>query len=278
MKKKTRRLLTAVLLAVFAVSTALAARDTLRSSREKAANAALAEQVRALEAETPPPPAPESSAPPAPDAPDAEPEEPPSPYAESGVLRQYDPLYEQNGDMAGWLRVDGTAIDYPVMYTPDDVEHYLRRAFDGGYALGGTLFLGAPWSPDAPYAIIFGHHMKDGSMFGGLVDYASADFAAEHPVIRFDTLTERREYEIAAAFYSRVYTNKDANVFRYYQYTDLSDEETFEEYVAQCKAAALYDTGVEPRYGDRLLALSTCSYHTKNGRFVVLARQVAPEE
>ena len=82
-------------------------------------------------------------------------------------------------------------------------------------------------------------------------------------------------YEVLAAFYSEIYPVDAEGVFRYYEYADLSDPERFTEYVEQAKAAALYDTGIAAQYGDRLLTLSTCSYHTDNGRFVVVARKAA---
>lgn len=124
--------------------------------------------------------------------------------------------------------------------------------------------------------IVYGHHMKNGTMFGSLGRYKKASYFRDHPVICFDTLTEEGAYEILGVFYSRVYTDADEGVFRYYQYTDLTAEEAFDAYVRQVKAASLYDTGVEAVYGDKLLTLSTCSYHTENGRFVVVARQSVP--
>ena len=81
----------------------------------------------------------------------------------------------------------------------------------------------------------------------------------------------RSKYDILAAFYSKVYSIEEENVFRYYQYTDLSDPEQFEQYVQQVKAASLYETGITAAYGEQLLTLSTCSYHTEDGRFVVVA-------
>ena len=161
------------------------------------------------------------------------------------------------------------------MYTPSDTEYYLHRAFDGSYAASGSLFLGEGWTADANHAIVYGHNMKNGTMFGELDRYQSLEYARDHPDIRFDTLREERTYTVLAAFYSRAYGPGDTNAFRYYQYTDLSDEETFEEYLAQVRSAALYDTGAEVQFGDRLLTLTTCSYHRKNGRFVVVACQKA---
>lgn len=257
--------------AVFVVCTGLLFRDLRSARQEEQANLRLAGQVHQVEEQVKPVPGP-------PSAPEAEPEPPPPRYAESGVLLQYDPLWRQNPDMAGWLRIEGTSIDYPVMYTPDSPEYYLRRAFDKSRAISGSLFLGEGWTPEGVHAIIYGHDMRNNTMFGALAGYASEDYAREHPLIRFDTLTQEREYEVLAAFYSRVYTDKDKNVFRYYQYGDLSDPERFASYVEQALAASLYQTGVEAAWGDRLLTLSTCSKkYTEDGRFVVVAREVSRE-
>ena len=180
--------------------------------------------------------------------------------------------------MAGWISIVGTPLNYPVMFTPDEPEYYLRRGFDGQEALSGSLFIGEGCTPDWNHVIIYGHHMKDGSMFGTLPDYASADYWQQHPTIHFNTLAEPGEYEVLAAFYSRIYEPEEAGVFRYYQFTDLSDPEQFSAYIQQARASALYDTGVAAAYGDRILTLSTCSYHTEDGRFVVIARQKDTQE
>ena len=95
----------------------------------------------------------------------------------------------------------------------------------------------------------------------------------EHKTITFNHISEKNEYEVIAAFYSMVHP-MDTEGFRYYQYTDLSDADVFNEYMENVKALALYDTGICAEYGDEILALSTCSYNTKNGRFVVIAKRM----
>ncbi len=185
----------------------------------------------------------------------------------------YEALAAENPDFTGWLSIPGTVVDYPVMWTPEDPEYYLRRAFDGSDAVSGSLFIGAGCEPEGAHVIVYGHNLKDGSMFGSLSGYKSADYAAAHPVIRFDTLTRSGEYRVLAVFYSHAYLPGEEG-FRYYRYTDLSAREDFEAYVREAKAAALYDTGTAAEYGDRLLTLSTCSYHREHGTFVVVA--VAP--
>ncbi len=85
---------------------------------------------------------------------------------------------------------------------------------------------------------------------------------------------EQREYAVLAAFYSRIYYDYETDVFRYYNYFDLTDPAVFDDYVRQVKARRLYDTGLSAEYGDELLTLSTCSHHTEEGRFVLVAKRI----
>lgn len=190
---------------------------------------------------------------------------------ETGILKPYLPLYEQNHDLFGWIQIPGTKINYPVMCTPGDMEYYLRRAFDGSPSKGGTPFLDTVTPQDGYLYIIYGHNMKNKTMFGRLSEYAKKKYWEKHPLIYFDTLYEQQTYEIAAAFYSKVSMTEEEEGFRYYEYKDLSDEQVFEEFKEQVEAAALYDTGISLNYQDTVLLLSTCSYHTEEGRFVVVA-------
>ena len=187
-------------------------------------------------------------------------------------LPQYAWLYEQNPDFFGWLRIDGTNIDYPVVYTPKEPEYYLHRDFYGNFSGSGCLFLGDGYVEQGGNTIIYGHHMRDGSMFAGLLSYAVQEFARDHSVIYFDTLYEEGVYETAAAFYCSI--EEDDQAFPYYAYPDLTQEDVFYDYVNRIIAESVIDTGVEFCFGDELLLLSTCSYHKDNGRFVVVARKV----
>lgn len=192
--------------------------------------------------------------------------------------RNYQPLVQENSHLAAWLIIEGTEVDYPVLFTPSDPEYYLHKAFDGSYAVSGSLFIGANCVPDGTNIIIYGHQMKDGSMFGSLDSYAEEYYAREHPEILYDLIQpdgsyERLTFEVMAAFYSRVYQVDEKDVFRYYYGTDLSDPENFQSYVEEAVSASLYNLGVTAEYGDRLMTLSTCSYHTDDGRFVVVARE-----
>lgn len=208
------------------------------------------------------------------EAPAAVPEE----NAASGqeILPRYQALYQENPDLAGWIRIEGTRIDYPVMFTPEDVEYYLHRAFDRTEADAGTPFIGAGCSlePRSDNLVLYGHNMKNGTMFHDLLEYAQEDFWREHPVIAFDTLYQTGEYQVAAAFYTEIYPEDAEGAFRYYTFTDLSGPQQFAAFWEQVESLALYDTGLEAEYGDQLLTLSTCSYHAEQGRFVVVAKRV----
>ncbi len=252
-----RRLALLLLTAALLVSGGLLGRDLVRARGEREAYQALARRVH----ETPSPAG-------------EGPEQPPEAAAlQKETHSPLGALAQENPDLAGWLSIEGAAIDYPVMWTPEEPEFYLRRAFDKSDAVSGSLFIGEGCAPDDPHVIIYGHNMRDGSMFGALSGYAEEDYAAAHPVIRFDTLDRAGEYRVLAAFYSHAYTPGEEG-FRYYRYTGLSRREGFEDYVRQAREASLYDTGTRAEYGDRLLTLSTCSYHQENGTFVVVA--VAP--
>ena len=187
----------------------------------------------------------------------------------------YAAVYEQNNDFVGWISIDGTVIDYPVMQTPDDPEYYLERGFDRTYNGYGVPFVQSNCDIDhSDNLVIYAHHMKDGSMFAGLCDYTDEEFYKEHKTIRFDTLSEFGEYEIVAVFKTVVYSEEG---FKYYEFVD-GDEAKFDAYIAKCRELELYDTGVTAEYGDRLITLSTCEYSRSNGRMVVVAKRIVSEE
>ena len=198
---------------------------------------------------------------------DEQPEEKPA------MLQQYVGLYEENRDLVGWLSIEGMKIDYPVMQNGDD-KYYLHRDFYGNDSKYGCLYVRKQADLDAgTNFIIYGHNMKDGSMFGDLDRYLEESFYKEHPTVSFDTLYEERTYEILAVFRSQVY-NADDDVFKYYQFYEADTQEEFEDFYGNIKALSLYDTGVEAEFGDTFLTLSTCAYHVKDGRLVVVAKRM----
>lgn len=159
------------------------------------------------------------------------------------------------------------------MYTPEAPEYYLRRAFDGSNSYSGTPFLGEGCNLESDCLIVYGHNMKNDTMFGTLDNYADSDFQMAHPTLTLTTAQEVRTYEIFAAVETRVlYT--DESGYRYYDHAGDLSETDFAALIDWLKDTALYDTGVTPSYGEQLLILSACSYQTENGRFLVAARSV----
>lgn len=182
----------------------------------------------------------------------------------------YEGLYKQNPHFLGWIRIDGTAVDYPVMYAPNQPDFYLRRDFFGNSSRHGVPYLEELCAPGmSNNLIVYGHNMKDGSMFHDLLNYADRDFWESHQTIRFDTMEEFGTYQIMTVF---LY-DAEWDPFKYHCYTDM-DECDFEVYLEECRERSLYDTGVTAEYGDELLTLSTCEYSHENGRFVVVAKRI----
>lgn len=188
------------------------------------------------------------------------------------ILGKYAGLYGENQDLVGWLSIEGMEIDYPVMQNEDD-EYYLHHDFYGEDSKYGCLYVRNRADLDGgTNFIIYGHNMKDGSMFGDLDLYLKESFYKEHPVISFDTLYEERTYDIIAVFRSQVY-RADDEVFKYYQFYEADTQEEFEDFYDNIKKLSLYDTGVEAAFGDTFLTLSTCAYHVPDGRLVVVAKR-----
>ena len=192
------------------------------------------------------------------------------------VLPQYLDLWKENKDLWGWLTIPGTPIDYPVMFTPEEPEFYLHKAFDKSYAYSGSLFIGEGCYPPRSHVIIYGHNMENDSMFSTLPYYWDEEYYKLHKTITFDTIIQEGTFQVMAAFYSQAYQEDAEGVFRYHLYPDLEEPEVFEEYVRKAKENSLYDTGVTAEYGQRILTLSTCSYHVTDGRFAVIAVEVVP--
>jgi len=190
------------------------------------------------------------------------------PVIHSGLLA----LHEKNPDCVAWITIEGTVIDYPVMYRPGQKNYYLHRDFNGKHVSAGALFIAENCDPDSSdNVIIYGHHMNSGKMFAALNKYKKQSFYEEHSRIVYETLNGPETYEIMFAFTTPVYTGHD---FEYYAFSKANSAEEYDAYVSACRERALYDTGVTAQYGDKLLTLSTCEYSQKNGRMVVVARKI----
>lgn len=194
---------------------------------------------------------------------------------EDKVLTKYKALFLKNKNLIGWIKIDDTIIDYPVMQSVNgNGEFYLNHDFDGNEDRNGTLFMDNACDALKPSdnLIIYGHNMKSGQMFGSLTAYKSESFYRKHNVVKFDTIFEEGSYDVAFAFESRVYSEAEIT-FKYYQFIEPNSKEEFDSAIRSMKEMSIYDTGVEVEYGDKLLTLSTCDYDEANGRFVVICKK-----
>ena len=183
-------------------------------------------------------------------------------------------LRDQNSDFIGWISIEDTKLDFPVMYAPNNKDFYLRHDFNKEYSVYGVPYLDEKTTLGAndqsENLVIYGHNMKTGTIFGCLTGYKEAGYYQQHPYVQFDTVYGDGTYEVFAAFSIDVAADTS---FVYNQYVDM-DEETYNAYVEEVISRSDVDTGIRPVYGEQLLTLSTCEYSSDNGRYVVVARRV----
>ena len=260
-KRKIRFLLLAILLsAVFVVSGIQIYGELAARQKEKNEFEELAALVEASQPDSMPWPDMEPE-----DGEEAMPEpEATEPAGAEEALRDLSALFARNGDCIGWLSIPDTAVDYPVMHTPENPQKYLRRSFYGEYSVSGVPFLDSRCSLGGDNLIIYGHNMKNGSMFAGLRGYTDSDFRAEHGQVELQTADGLTVYEVFAV----VKTN---NVDPWYAFTTAENEEAYGEAVRAMLAQAAYTSGTVPEYDQQLLTLSTCYGSSKSGRLLVIA-------
>lgn len=198
------------------------------------------------------------------------------PNIDDTVLFEYQPLYEINRDMVGWIQIEGTAIDYPVVQSPYESNFYLRRNFYKENATCGTIYVREACNVNQPSdnVTVYGHNMRNGTMFADLHKFEKKSFWENHRYVNFDTLNEYRTYEIFAVFKTTADLTKG---FSYHIYDTFATEKAFNEYISTCKNLSrrdFYDTGITPTYGEKLLTLSTCDKSISDGRLVVVCRLV----
>ncbi len=195
------------------------------------------------------------------------------------VLPEYEAILAENQDFAGWITIEGTRVDYPVMLTKSDADYYLTRNFNGQNDINGTLFMDARTNlgQRSTNIIIYGHNMKSGEMFGGLKKYLEEDYWSGHKQISFDTIYEKGTYEIFAVCLAQVqYQNTKG--FRYYDFIQADSEEEFQEFLDNIEQLSVFTVTDMPVYGDRLLTLSTCNNYVEDGRLFLVAKECTDAE
>lgn len=190
------------------------------------------------------------------------------------LMEEVKELQKENEDVKAWIKINDTNINYPVVQANDN-DYYLYRNYKKENSNYGSIFIDSKSNIENPNSniIMYGHNMKDGSMFKDLLKYADEEYFNNHKYIEFVTNTSSSTYEIMAVFKSRIFYKNEKNVFRYYQCTNLNNEQDYNYYVNNCKELSLYDTGVNAEYGEQIITLITCEYSSENGRMVVVAKK-----
>lgn len=189
------------------------------------------------------------------------------------VLDEYEDLYAQNNDLAGWISV-GEKINYPVMKCAEDENFYLHNDFNKQESMYGALYLSEESEiGQRGINVIYGHCLKNGDMFGSLKEYLDADYLEANKIIEIDSLYEKMQYEVVAVFKSQIFMSDD-DVFKYYSYKGDISEDRFNDYLNGVSDIADYYNFEDVKYGDSLIELVTCNYHVKNGRLVVLCKKI----
>ena len=190
------------------------------------------------------------------------------------VLREYAEVYQMNRDFIGWLHIEDTIIDYPVVYRPKNRNYYLRRSFEGKSSTRGCLYIREECDPVTPSdnGTIYGHRMRDGTMFADLAKFMDKKFFETHQTFTFDTLFEHHTYQIVTVFLTTAYA---VDSYPYHLFTNAVSEADFDDFINTCKSMQFYDTGVSAVWGDKLITLSTCDKSIENGRLVVIAKRIA---
>lgn len=180
-------------------------------------------------------------------------------------------LFRDYPDMVGWLSIDGTRLDYPVMQTPESPNYYLRRDMDGAYDFYGVPYMNEACDlQDSDNLIVYGHSIDNGDVFGSLLQYSAQDYFDRHPVIDLYTREGLRQYTVLGAFITDV-TPETGDSFAYNDFICAGSRTAYDSFVANVRARAYYPTDTAAAYGDQLLTLSTCEYTLPDGRFVVVA-------
>lgn len=170
-------------------------------------------------------------------------------------------LAEINSDIMGWIYIEGTKINYPVVQEENN-RYYLNRLFDGSYNASGCIFLDCRSSSDFSdrHSIIYGHHMKDNSMFAGLVQYKKQAFYDEHPVALLVTPEAYYKIQFFSGYVSDTWSDAwDLNI----------DEAEFAGWLNDLQDKSCFEASATPAMTDRIITLSTCSYEFDSAKFVL---------
>lgn len=251
--------LAVLLVCGYMVGSELLSRQKEKEDFEQLAELIAVEKSTASPAPTGSPPADKQPGPAATSSPDSQ--------ESQEQRRDLSQLFAMNEDFVGWLCIPDTDINYPVMYTPNDPEKYLRRDFQGEYSESGVPFLDFRCSLDSENVIIYGHNMMNGTMFAALQGYVQGDFCKAHPIVEFQTADGCAEYQVFAVAW--VKSNDE-----WYKFVGANSAKDFNSAVEKIIGEALFQVGSSPEFDTQILTLSTCYDSAHNGRLLVLAAKL----
>lgn len=192
------------------------------------------------------------------------------------VQESFGALLALNPETVGFLEIEGM-LSLPVVQRQNDNEYYLDHSFEGAKAQEGALFLDGMnrLVPEDDCLIVYGHNMKNKTMFGRLSAYGDVNHLRQYPVVRFDTIYENRSYVAFAAFSASMKPG-DGHYFDVRHF--IFDEAEFDKFVLKLQSRSVFTSPIDVRYGDKLLLLVTCDYTNREGRFILALRQLRPDE
>lgn len=198
--------------------------------------------------------------------------------AKKQILKEYKDLYKKNNDLYGWIKIDETEIDYPIMFTPEEPNFYENKNLEKeicNNGVGTVIWIDGRTTEESENIIVYGHNMKNRTMFGSLRNYKEKDYYKEHKYIEFDTLYEKQTYEIISVSKAVIYYDEvPEGQYLFYEHVELDSKVEFEDYIKFIKENAYYDIPTTAEYGDQLITLCTCDYWTENARLIIIAKKI----
>lgn len=200
---------------------------------------------------------------------------------ENGIFIGFESLLEQNRDIKAWISIDGTNINNPVYQTKDN-DFYVTHDMNKQSSRYGALFIDKDAhigrESNSQNVVIYGHHMKDGTMFGPLKKYTDISFYKKNPIIDFTTLYREGKYKVFAVFITNTIESQDNGEVFNYRNRSFENEESFLSFIDDVKKRSIINTGVDVLGTDEIITLSTCTYEFEEARLVVMARRIRDGE
>ena len=197
-----------------------------------------------------------------------------------GVLEQYAGLMDINPDIVGWIKIQNTKINHPVVQSKDN-DFYLYKDFNKKYDDHGIPFAdfrnNMSKNNASTNTILYAHNINGGRLFGDINKFRKISFYKENPLLEFNSLYENRKYKILSVFITDV-DQTDPNFFNYHDFIENNSDSSFNQYIKKIKDRELYDTKVDVNSNDKLLTLSTCINEIEGSRLVLVARQIRSGE